>query len=162
MNERDIAAQSIVEKNVWWAAGAGLVPIPFLDMAAITAIDMKMLKELSAAYEVEFIEDRGKAVIASMTGGIGSGLLAYSSKIGSVIKAIPFVGQTIGALSMPIFGGAVTYAIGTVFTQHYATGGTMLDFEPDKVRHFFSEQYEKGKRIVTRKREPVVAGPVPA
>jgi hypothetical protein len=27
----------------------------------------------------------------------------------------------------------------------------MLDFEPQKVRNFFSEQYEKGKRMVTRK-----------
>ena len=161
MNERDVAAQNIVEKHVWWAAGAGLVPIPFLDMAAITAIDMKMLRELSAAYEVEFLEDRCKALVASLTGGVGSGLLAYSSRIGTVIKAIPFIGQTIGALTMPIFGGAVTYAVGKVFIQHFATGGTMLDLEPEKVRHFFGEQYEKGKRLVTRKREPVPS-PVPA
>jgi hypothetical protein len=52
---------------------------------------------------------------------------------------------------MSVFGGAFTYAVGQVFIQHYATGGTMLDFDTTKARTFMSEQYEKGKQLLRRK-----------
>jgi len=51
---------------------------------------------------------------------------------------------------MSLFGAAFTYAIGKVFIQHYASGGTMLDFGTEKARTFVGEQYEKGKQFVKR------------
>ena len=161
MADRDAAAQEIVEKYVWWAAGAGLVPIPILDMAAITAVDVKMIKELSDVYGVAFTEERGKAVVVSLAGGVTAGLLARSAGVGRLIRMIPLVGQTVGALSMSLFGGAFTYAIGRVYVQHLTTGGTLLDFEPEKARAFIAEEYQKGKRVVLRRREPASA-PAPA
>ena len=157
MDEHASAAQTIVETHVWYAAGAGLVPIPFLDMAAIAAIELKMIKELSEVYGVDFIEERGKAVVAALMGGVGSGMIANSGTVLTVLKAIPLVGQAIASISMPIFGGAVTYAAGRVFIQHFASGGTLLTFDPQKARAFFRDQYEKGKRVVLRR--PAAAEP---
>lgn len=159
MDTRDAAASKIVEKHVWWAAGAGLVPIPVLDMAAVTAVNLKMIKEISAAYDVEYREDRTRAIIGALTGGVATGLLGRSTVANTVLRTIPFIGQTVASLSLSIFGSAATYAVGKVFIQHYAAGGTLLDFDPEKARAFFSEQYEKGKRLVTRKRgaEPGLA-----
>jgi uncharacterized protein (DUF697 family) len=161
MSDKEVAAQDIVEKYMWWAVGAGLLPVPLLDLAAVTAIDLKMIKELSIGYGVEFHEDRGKAIVASLAGGVTSGMLARSMGVISLLKAIPLVGQSAATLSMSIFGGAATYAIGRVFIQHYASGGTMLDLDMDKARNFFSEQYQKGKNLVTRKRAPEAA-PAPS
>lgn len=152
MDTRDAAASKIVERYIWWSAGAGLVPIPLLDAAAMAAINLKMVKELSAVYEVDYQEDRVKAIIGSLTGGAAAGLLGRSTVANTVLRTIPLIGQTVASLSMSVFGGATTYAVGKVFIQHYAAGGTLLDFDPDKARAFFSEQYEKGKRMVTRKR----------
>jgi hypothetical protein len=48
---------------------------------------------------------------------------------------------------MPVFAGAATYAIGKVFIQHFEAGGTLLDFEPAKVREHFRQQFEKGRDL---------------
>jgi uncharacterized protein (DUF697 family) len=161
MSDKEVAAQATVEKYMWWAVAAGVLPVPLLDLAAVAAIDLKMIKELSAEYGVDFDEDQGKAIVASLAGGVTSGMIARSMGVISLLKAIPFVGQSAATLSMSIFGGAATYAIGKVFTQHYASGGTMLDLDMDKTRKFFSEQYEKGKALVMRKRAPEPA-PAPS
>ena len=36
--------------------------------------------------------------------------------------------------------GASTWAMGKVFTQHFATGGTLLDFDPDTMREHFKTE----------------------
>ena len=159
MDERDAAAQPIVEKHVWYAAGAGLIPVPLVYMAAITAINLNMIKALSTHFGVEFTEDRGKAIVGALAGGASTGLLARNPTTTAMLRAIPLVGQTIASLSMSVFGAGLTYAVGQVFIQHYATGGTMLDFDTAKARTFFADQYEKGKRLLGGKpaTEPVPA-----
>ena len=159
MAERDIAANKIVEKHIWYAAGAGLIPVPLVDMAVITAVNLKMIKELSLHYGVEFKEDRGKAIVGSLAGGISTGLLAQNPAATGILRAIPLVGQTIASLGMSVFGGAFTYAVGQVFVQHFATGGTMLDFDAAKAKTFVSEQYEKGKQMLRRKPAAEAAAP---
>jgi uncharacterized protein (DUF697 family) len=89
----------------------------------------------------------GKSVIASLTGGVaatgvGKGMLV------SLAKGIPFVGPVLGAAAMPAVAGASTYAVGQVFIQHFESGGTFLDFDPDKVKAYFAEQFDKGKLVV--------------
>jgi hypothetical protein len=37
---------------------------------------------------------------------------------------------------------AATYAIGKVFIQHFASGGTLLDFEPPNYREFLSREMQ--------------------
>jgi len=38
---------------------------------------------------------------------------------------------------VPAFGAGMSWAVGRIFMQHFASGGTFLDFDPDKVRAFF-------------------------
>jgi uncharacterized protein (DUF697 family) len=154
MSELDPSAQKVVEKHMWWAAGAGLIPVPYLDMAAIAGVELKMIKELAEVYKVPFKEERAKNIITSVTGGVGAGLLATNPTIGGIIRVIPLVGQTAATLSMPIFGGAMTYAIGKVFARHLQEGGTLFDFDPKMARDSIADQYQKGKDAILRKKAP--------
>ena len=43
-----------------------------------------------------------------------------------------------------------TYAAGRVFHQHFASGGTFLTFDPDKVREYYAQMLEEGKTIATK------------
>ena len=52
-----------------WASGGGLIPVPILDIIAITAVDVKMLRELSALYELPFREHQVKSILASLLAG---------------------------------------------------------------------------------------------
>jgi uncharacterized protein (DUF697 family) len=144
----DTNAKAIVKRYMLWSMGAGAIPMPVVDLAAVTGVQLKMLSELAKEYGVPFREDRGKAVISSLIGGVGSGALAYGL-VGSMLKAVPLFGSLLGMASVPITAGAATYALGNVFLQHFASGGTFLDFDPAKVRAHFAEHMEEGKRVAT-------------
>jgi uncharacterized protein (DUF697 family) len=144
MSDKDIAAQEIVKTHALYAAGAGLIPVPVVDFAAITALELKMLRDLGNLYGVEFHQDRVRPIVASLIGGYTSTKLGYGMG-GSALKSVPFVGQVMGMLSMPAFGAGLTYAIGKVFIQHFASGGTFLDFNTDKVRKFFTKKPAEAK-----------------
>jgi hypothetical protein len=44
---------------------------------------------------------------------------------------------------MPAFSAGATYLIGKVFIQHFASGGTLLDFNPPDYREFIKAQKVK-------------------
>lgn len=139
-------AKSMVPKYMWWSMGAGLLPLPYLDMAAISGVQLKMVADLAKHYEVEFKSHRVKAIVTSLIGGIVPGPMA-AGVLGSIVKMVPLVGPILGGVSVPIFAGAATYAIGQVFIQHFESGGSLLDFDPVKMREFFRQEFEKGKLV---------------
>ncbi len=143
--EHDLKGQSIINKNVLWAMGAGLVPFPIIDMAAASAIQLKMINELSKLYGIEFSKHRAKNIIAPLLGGLGTGFLGMSTV--SLLKPVPVVGAIATVAGMPLMAGATTYALGKVFLVHFASGGTFLDLDPEKVRGYFMQQLEEGKKV---------------
>ncbi|HLA28319.1 MAG TPA: DUF697 domain-containing protein [Syntrophales bacterium] len=139
--EKQYEALRLVRQYMLWSAGAGLVPIPFLDMLAVVALQLRMLKRLCALYGLNYAEQRAKSVVTSLIGGIHAGLIA-----GSMIRLIPIIGLA-SLAAIPAASGALTYAVGRVFIQHFECGGAFLDFDPAKVRKYFAEQYEEGRTI---------------
>ncbi len=137
-----VGASNIVNKYIWWAAGGGAIPVPVFDIAAVSAVQLKMIKTLSEHYDIEFKHDWGKSFIAALLGGIAADQLTRSS-ITSWAKSIPVIG-IVANLSMPIYSGAMTYAVGKVFIQHFESGGTFLDFDPEKVKAYFAEMFKEG------------------
>jgi uncharacterized protein (DUF697 family) len=132
----DKQAEEIVKKYAMYAGGAGLIPIPFLDFAAIAGVEIKMLKELADKYTVPFDHDRVRPIVASLIGGYASTKLGYG--IGTtLLKSIPLVGPLLSLFAVPGFGAGLTWAVGRVFIQHFASGGTFLDFDPESVRKHF-------------------------
>lgn len=141
-------AQDIVQTSVYYAMGAGIVPIPLFDFIAVTGVQLDMLRRLSNHYEIEFMQSKGKNILGALTGG---GVTSSVAPIlASMIKIIPFVGSTLGAVSMPIVAGATTYAVGKVFIQHFESGGTFLTFDPEAVKEFYAEQLKEGKTVATQ------------
>ncbi|MDC0747890.1 YcjF family protein [Polyangium mundeleinium] len=140
-------ADAIIRRNVLWALGAGLVPVPIADMVAVTGIQVKMLAELSDVYELSFREDIAKKLIGSLLSGVlgvGTGAVIGAS----LGKLIPFVGTAFGIVTVPVISGAFTRALGKVFVMHFETGGTLLDFDPHKVRSYFKQEFENAKEYV--------------
>ena len=134
-------ALPLVRKFMLWSADAGLVPIPCFDMLAVVAVQLRMLKRLCTLYGLNYSEQRAKSVVTSLVAGTYAGLIA-----GSMIRIIPIVGL-VSLAAIPAASGALTYAVGRVFIQHFECGGTLLDFDPAKVRKYFAEQYKEGRKI---------------
>ncbi|HMQ59460.1 MAG TPA: DUF697 domain-containing protein [Flavilitoribacter sp.] len=139
MDTRYDRSQEVIKNHVLISMGAGLVPIPILDIAAVTAVQIDMLKQLARVYDVSFSENSGKGILSALTG-------STLARVGaSMVKAIPGIGTLFGGLSMAIMSGASTYAVGQVFQQHFSAGGDFSDFDPLKARDNYEEELRKGK-----------------
>ncbi len=140
--ERLTAADMIIRNHVIWSMGAGMIPILVADIFAVSALQLDMIRQLSRVYGVSFQETQGKAIVTSLT----SSALARIGA-GSVIKLIPGIGSFLGGATVSAFAGASTYALGEVFKKHFESGGTILDFDPDRLRKYYKEKFEKGKTV---------------
>ena len=119
-----------------------MIPILIADIFAVSALQLDMIRQLCRVYDVDFQETQGKALVTSLT----SSALARIGA-GSVIKLIPGIGSFIGGATVSVFAGASTYALGEVFKKHFSSGGTILDFDPDRLRKYYKEKFEKGKKV---------------
>jgi uncharacterized protein (DUF697 family) len=140
---RLVQAKEIVKRNILWSAGAGLLPIPWVELVAITVVELKLVKELADLYGTPFRKDLAKASIASLIGGLGSVAIGKALAVSS-LRLIPVLGPVVVATSLSAVAAGVTYAIGKVFISHFEAGGTLLDFDPVKSRDFFCAEYANG------------------
>ena len=159
MDDRMAEAMSIVRRSSAWSAGAGLIPIPVVDVGAIAAVQVKMIRDIAKVYNVDFPEVRAKA----LTGGIAGGVLPYLLTLGSsgyllsFAKAIPVVGTAVAIAAMPGFGSASTYAIGKVFAQHFAGGGSLLDFDTEAKKEEIAKEFAEARNDAKKPSKPAMA-----
>lgn len=142
---RDELAAQIVDRFALYSGAAGLIPVPIADVAAVGGVQLQMLRRLSEIYGVPFAENRGKSIIASLAGALlpASASTTTAISVGSLLKGLPGIGTLIGSVSMPVFSAGATYVIGKVFIQHFASGGTLLDFNPPDYREFIKAHKDK-------------------
>jgi len=153
VTEKEALATKTIKRYMWLAGGASLIPVPWVDFAAVGGVELKALADVSATYGVPFNRSRGKAIIASLVGFVLPHAFAYGA-IGCMLKTIPVVGTLAGAPAMAGFCAAYTWAMGRVFIQHFEAGGTFLDFNPDEVREYFRAQFAEGRNITPNTESP--------
>lgn len=149
--DRALDAKYLVKRYMLYTGGAGLIPIPVLDVASVGALQLKMIRELSDLYKIPFKENIVRGSISVLAGGLAAVSLAKST--GGLLKSVPLVGSVLGAASLGIYSSASTYAIGRVFIAHFESGGTFLTFNAEKYRdlykkHFYSAK-ERGSKPAT-------------
>ena len=140
-------SETVCTRFALYAAAGGVIPIPFLDLAAITALQVRMIEVLCKIHEKPFNEQTEKVAISSVITTFGSYPVA-SRYIASGLKIIPGIGQLLGATAGPAIAGGLTYALGKMFTRHFETGGTLIDINFGDAKTAFNEYYEKGKKLV--------------
>jgi uncharacterized protein (DUF697 family) len=148
VTEKEERGLKTVKKYMWWSMGAGLIPVPILDLAAVSGVQLKMLADLSEIYDVPFEKSRVKAVVGSLIGSVVPGAVSYGA-FGSLCKTLPVVGAVAGTTTMVLFCGASAWALGKVFIQHFESGGTFLDFNPEQVKDYFKAQFEEGRKMAS-------------
>jgi uncharacterized protein (DUF697 family) len=146
--EREKHAETIVRNHVLFSMGAGAIPVPVADVLAVSASQLDMIRQLCKVYDVDFSETQGKAIVSALTastlGRIGAA---------SIGKLIPGIGTILGGIANAVLAGASTYALGQVFKSHFDTGGTILDFDADRLKKMYKEQFEKGKKVAEELRK---------
>lgn len=142
------SADMVIRNHVMWSMGAGFIPVPIADFFAVSAVQLDMVRQLCKLYDIDYKETEGKALITTLTGASLARLGAQA-----VIKLLPGVGTLIGGATLAVFSGASTYALGEVFKRHFETGGTFLDFDPARLKKYYQEKFEKGKKVAKNLRK---------
>ena len=141
-------SEKIIRRHTYAAMAAGLIPLPLVDFAVASVIQINMLTEIAKLHDMPltdspekltswikvlafFMDDAlvlagGKAISASISGRL----------LSSFTKFIPDIGQTVGTAATPGLNGTFTYAVGRVFDRHFASGGTFLTFDPEKEKEY--------------------------
>ncbi|MBB4302691.1 uncharacterized protein (DUF697 family) [Rhodobium orientis] len=146
---RELTADNLIKDYVIASVAASIVPIAFFDIAAVVAIQLRMIQKLSQLYGKPFTESLGRKVIYALAGGVvgyGAGYVVAAS----ATKLIPGIGWMVGMVSLPVVAGGATFAVGRSIVKHYEEGGTLLDFNASKMRAFYKEQFEKGKDLARK------------
>ncbi|MBD1544670.1 YcjF family protein [Roseibium aggregatum] len=85
---REATGRLIIERHANFAALAGLVPMPFVDLAAIAVIAERMLRKLTRLYGRSLSEDQGKRLaLAMLTGLAAPGLASITTT--AVLRMAP-------------------------------------------------------------------------
>jgi len=114
---RRALARRIVERHKNYAAVGGLVPLPAANIASVTALNLRMVKQLTELYGVPFQRDRTRSlIIALIAGAVPTGAgLAASSTLMWIVPGGLLWGLGVSAIT----AGALTRGIGLVFIDSF-------------------------------------------
>jgi uncharacterized protein (DUF697 family) len=134
----------IIATAVGWSVAAGIIPVPFVDLAALAAVQVKMISDLGDLYGQPLRKEAVRSAVSVLLGVLLPGQLAAAVG-GSGAKLVPGIGSVTGAVSLSAFGAAASYAIGKVFLRHFARGGTLATFQPDRVENELKEEFRAAR-----------------
>ena len=136
-------ANRTITTHTVWAMGAGLIPLPLVDLAAVAAIQVDMLHELSTIYGQDVNRTQLRRFVSAVAGSTLARLGA------SVVKSIPGIGMLLGGFSMSVLSAASTYAVGQVALQQLEAGDGrgFAGFDVNKAREAYEQEFERGKEF---------------
>lgn len=132
-NEHSV--NNIIYKYTAISSGAGLIPVPFLDLLALGGVQLAMLNALGKLYNYKFEEHRVKSIIGVLATSLPANALITTTS--TLFKVIPFVGPILGGITGYIYSAATTYALGKVFNAHFASGMSLLSLDVEKMKQEF-------------------------
>ena len=119
-------ARAIVERHGNAASFGGLIPLPLINVAGVTAIILRMVKLLCKLYAVPYDQGRARAVAVSLAAGAipSTASAVTASTLMYFIPGANLVGLAISSVAASV----CTRTIGYRFIQHFETGATLLNF----------------------------------
>ena len=103
--------EKIVMNHVRYSMVAGAMPFPLVDIVAVSAIQVDMIKQLADLYGVDYSQERGKSLTSSIVGATFGNFLGRAGA--SLLKFIPGIGTILGIGSQVLFAGG--FGFGTFF-----------------------------------------------
>jgi uncharacterized protein (DUF697 family) len=143
---KDVHAEAaqVIATAVKWSAAAAIVPVPYLDLLALGAVQVKMVRDLAQVYGLDAESETLKGVISALLGTLAPAAIS-GGLLGSAIKVIPVGGTIIGSVGLAAFGSAATYAIGKVFVAHFEKGGTLKSFSAEAIEADLKKEFAAAK-----------------
>lgn len=122
----DQRAWDLVDRYMWGAGGAAAIsPLPLVDLAAGSAVSVKMVVDLAKVYH----QDVDFQVAVNLLGQLGKNLLgilgvsaatpAVTAAVASLLKTVPGAGTIAGGVLQGLVQALITRWIGAVFIAYF-------------------------------------------
>jgi uncharacterized protein (DUF697 family) len=143
---KDVHAEAarVISTAVKWSAAAAIVPVPYIDLLALGAVQVKMVRDLAQVYGLEAEGETLKGVISALLGTLAPAAIS-GGLLGSALKVIPVGGTIVGSVGLAAFGSAATYAIGKIFVAHFDQGGTVKSFSAEAIEADLKKEFAAAK-----------------
>ena len=145
---QDVFARAAHPHILGYALAAGGVgALPLVDLALVPAIQAKMLQSLATLYG----QDWDRRSILEFLGLLGTGVGAALRvrHVGrALVKLIPYLGQTAGALWCASASAAATYALGKAASHYMRHRSLGLPTDARGLRRLFAREYSSGARLL--------------
>lgn len=135
--------EKIINNSVYASMGIGVLLLPVVSLASVTAIQLNMARGLAKLYGVEFKENMAKKIITAVVGA-GTPVLA-TGPVEWLVLGIPVFGTALAFATMPALNGLSTYAIGRMFVTHFERGGNFLSTNVDSLKEDFKTAYQNSR-----------------
>jgi uncharacterized protein (DUF697 family) len=126
---------------------AGLGALPVVDLVAVSAVQAKLLHSLALLYGQYWDKNTITEFLGLVGAGIATGFLTRMLSR-TVVKVIPFWGQTIGAVWSASSSGATTYALGKAAIYFFARRKDGLKVDPKTLRRIYAQELEQGASLL--------------
>jgi uncharacterized protein (DUF697 family) len=142
------SAETVIKDHMLVSLGAGLLPVPGLDLSAGFVSQLVMVRRICKIYDVKFSSKAARTIILALCSGL-SGAGASLIVAASIGKLVPGAGLLAGAAAMPISTAALTHALGNVFIAHFELGGDLRNLNAEEKTGYFKDLYQRGKSVAT-------------
>ena len=144
-------ALALLKRYVIAAMAIGTLPLPVFDFAALIALKIRMVMQLSKLYEVPFRDNRDRAILLSLLVPLVPSLTRRWAL--GLVKWTPFLGYVVGAVAMSSVAGTVIYAVGRAFIRHFELEGhTFLTFNTEDIKRDIRLFWQEGQQVMTELR----------
>ena len=132
-----------------WAAASGGIPVPLIDMAIITGVQVKLVASLAKLYGVSLSKHRARTALLSITGGgtaVAAGGVAKLalpgtiSLFGSASKSAIGFGTVLGSIALGAFAYSSTILIGRLFMDAFEKSISFSKKEVDNIAERYSKE----------------------
>lgn len=142
---RELKKQEASSKVNWYAGSgilAGAEPIPFADIAAVSAIQVAMLVHINKIYDIGLSKERIGELLALLASVAGSSIAVRFA--GSMLKFIPGLGSLIGGSINAALAVASTKLIGNTYVSYldrnYESLQNGISFDESELKSIAKEQ----------------------
>jgi uncharacterized protein (DUF697 family) len=136
-------ASRLISSSCAWAAGAGLIPLPVVDVAALAAVQATLANDIATLYGESFKHEAVKSTISVLLATLLPGIA--TSSIASAVKVVPIIGTLLGIATFPALASASTYAMGRVLVRHFEGGGTAATFSADSIKEDLKREFNAAR-----------------
>jgi len=143
MQNKNEQANSVIRRYALFGTATGLIPAFGLDVAALTAVQVKMIKELADIYEYD-VDDQiiRMTITTGITSLAGRLVTSVATAVTRAFSPLKFI---IGGATQAALSGFLTAETGKIYQARLADGQNPADVTVSEIVNHVISMVQEGK-----------------